>query len=102
LQNAGFDVKYHRSHPAIRDRINAVNSALCSSTGERKLVIDPKCSNVIKGLEGQTYKTGTQIPDKDSGLDHMNDAVGYGVEYILPVRKDAAPYVPRVWGHKIS
>ena len=28
-------------------------------------------------LAGLTYKEGTSIPDKKSGLDHMADALGY-------------------------
>jgi hypothetical protein len=101
LENAGFTVKYHRTHPAVRDRINAVNSALLSSTGERKLWIDPGCRRVIECLERQTYKEGTQIPDKDAGYDHMNDAIGYGIEYLMPVRRDITPSPPQRWGHAV-
>ena len=101
LENAGFTVKYHRAHPPVRDRINAVNSALCSSTGERRLRIDPKCKNVIKCLERQTYKEGTQVPDKDAGFDHMNDAVGYGIEFLMPVRKDTAAPPAGRWTHAV-
>jgi hypothetical protein len=42
LQNAGFAVKVRNSHPAIRDRINSVNSRLRSTTGVRALFVDPK------------------------------------------------------------
>lgn len=101
LENAGFTVKYHRTHPPVRDRINAVNSALLSSTGERKLWIDPGCRRVIECLERQTYKEGTQIPDKDAGYDHMNDAIGYGIEYLMPVRRDITPSPPQRWGHAV-
>lgn len=99
LENAGFTVKYHRQHPPVRDRINAVNSALCSSTGERRLWIDPKCKKVRECLERQTYKEGTQVPDKDEGYDHMNDAIGYGVEYLMPVRKDIIAAPTGRWSH---
>ena len=102
LENARFTVKYHRSHPPVRDRINAVNSALCSSTGEIKLRIDPRCRRVLECLERQTYKEGTQIPDKDAGYDHMNDAIGYGIEYLMPVRRDIVQVAPRSWGHRIT
>lgn len=96
LQNAGFAVKVRNSHPAIRDRINSVNSRLCSSTGERKLFVDPKCKQVIAGLERQTYKEGTSQPNKD-GYDHMNDALGYLVEYLYPIRKQREIDQPVRW-----
>ena len=103
LENAKFRVFYHRNHPAVRDRINAVNAALLSADETTTLWIDPKCRTVIECLEKQLYKEGTQIPDKDAGYDHMNDAIGYGVEYLRPVRKEREPVAqPRGWGHQSS
>lgn len=96
LQNAGFAVKVRNSHPAIRDRINSVNSRLCSSRGERKLFVDSKCKQTIAGLERQTYKEGTSQPNKD-GYDHMNDALGYLVEYLYPIRKQREIEQPVRW-----
>jgi hypothetical protein len=104
LSNAGFVVKAPRSHTPVRDRINAVNSRLCSSSGIRHLIIDPKCKYTIEGLERQVYKEGTSQPDKDGGYDHMNDALGYMTDYLFPVRKDIDPdlLLPQRWGHKIG
>lgn len=99
LENAGFVVKYKRKHPAVRDRINAVNSLLCNSHKERRLLFDPKCKHTIKSFRQQTYKDGTRIPDKDSGWDHATDAVGYGVEFLFPVNKEILDYNPnQQWG----
>jgi hypothetical protein len=98
LQNAGFLVKYRNSHPAVRDRINAVNSLLKNTNGEVRLWIDPRCRRVIECLEKQTYKESTQIPDKDLGFDHMNDAIGYGVEFLFPIRREVAQVAePQPW-----
>lgn len=96
LQNAGFTIKVKNSHPAIRDRINAVNSRLKSGDG-RHLFIDPKCKHMIKSLERQTYKEGTSQPDKESGYDHMNDALGYLVEYLYPVKRLNNIQQPERW-----
>jgi hypothetical protein len=103
LNNAGFVVKAPRVHTPVRDRINAVNSRLCSSTGIRHLIVDPKCKYTIEGLERQTYKEGSSQPDKDSGYDHMNDALGYMVDYLFPVRRDIDPslLIPQRWGHRV-
>lgn len=96
LQNAGFAVKAKKSHALVRDRINAVNSRLLSSNGQRKLFFSPKCKQTIKSLERQTYKEGTSIPNKD-GFDHMNDALGYLVEYLFPVRTEYDTPQPTRW-----
>ena len=97
LQNAGFAVKVRNSHPAIRDRINSVNSRLRSTTGVRALFVDPKCKQTIASLERQTYKEGTSQPNKDDGYDHMNDALGYLVEYLYPIRKQREVEQPVRW-----
>lgn len=100
LQNAGFVVKAPNAHTPVRDRINAVNSRLMDSTGVRHLFISPKCKYTIEGLERHTYKEGTAQPDKDSGYDHMMDALGYMVDYLFPVRRDVDPsaLIPQRWG----
>jgi len=96
LQNAGFSVKVKKQHPLVRDRINAVNSRLLSGNGERHLLISPKCKQTIKSLERQTYKEGTSQPNKD-GFDHMNDALGYLVEYMFPIRTEYDVPQPTRW-----
>lgn len=104
LRNAGFIVKVPHNHTPVRDRINAVNSRLCDSTGIRHIFFDPKVKYTIEGLERQVYKEGTSQPDKDGGYDHMNDALGYMVDYLFPVRRDRDPALtaPQRWGHKIA
>lgn len=97
LQNAGFTVKAKRSHDQVRDRINAVNSRLLSGDGKRHLLIDPACKTTIKSLERQTYKENTGIPDKDSGYDHMNDALGYLIAYLYPIKREMPEYSPTRW-----
>ena len=104
LQNAGLIVKCPNSHTPVRDRINAVNSRLCTSDGIRRLFIHPKCKYTIEGLERQTYKEGTTQPDKDNDYNHMMDALGYMVDYLFPVRRDVDPSLtlPQRWGHALA
>jgi hypothetical protein len=97
LQNAGFMTKAKQSHPAVRDRINAVNSRLKSGSGERHLFFTDKCKQAIKSLERQTYKEGTSQPNKDDGYDHANDALGYMVEYLFPIKTDYKIEQPTRW-----
>ena len=87
LQNAGFITKMPSRHMSIRDRINCVNSKLCNAMGIRGVVIDPKAKNLINSLIRHTYKTGTNLPTKDEGWDHMNDALGYLISFLFPITK---------------
>ena len=81
----------------MRDRINAVNSKLKNVNGKNNLFILKSCKNVIKSLERQIYKEGTHIPDKDSGFDHMNDALGYLIEYLFPLKRNFVPSPVQRW-----
>jgi len=97
LKNFGFDVRCKNTAPLVRDRINAVNSKLKNVNGKNSLFIVQSCKNAIKSIERQIYKEGTHIPDKDSGYDHMNDALGYLVEYNFPLKRNFAPSQPKRW-----
>ena len=90
LQNYGFRVRVRNSHPFVRDRINAVNSRLKNSDGERKLFIHSKCRYLLESLEKMSYKEGTSIPEKGK-YDHATDALGYLCEYLHPVRRTGGP-----------
>ena len=97
LKNFGFDVRCKNTAPLVRDRINAVNSKLKNVAGKSSLFILNTCKNVIKSIERQIYKEGTTIPDKDSGFDHMNDALGYLIEYNYPIRRNFVPTEQKRW-----
>jgi len=102
LQNAGFNCKLRSAHPRIRDRINAVNSALKSTDNHQKLWITPNCKHLIKSLSRMVYKEGTSIPDDSDNLSHSADALGYMIEYTFPITRN---YInnntPATWTMKI-
>ena len=102
LQEAGFIVKAPRKHDPVRDRINAINARLKNANGESRLFIDPRCKKTIASLEKHSYKDGTQIPDKDSGHDHMFDAISYKIAFMWPIKKPQATYTPQTWGARIG
>lgn len=97
LKNAGFEVRSRNTAPLVRDRINSVNAKLKNAKGFNSLFILKSCKNVIKSIERQIYKEGTHIPDKDSGYDHFNDALGYMVEYNFPLKREFNPSPPSRW-----
>jgi len=100
LQNAGFKVKAKFKHTAIRDRVNAVNSRLKDSQGKRYIFVSQSCKTLIKGLQRQIYKENTNIPDKEDGYDHMNDALGYLIDYVKPLTIQAPFRQPERWNIK--
>ena len=100
LQNAGFKVKVKHKHPSIRDRVNAVNAKLKDSKGVRHIFVSKSCKTMIKGLQRQIYKENTNIPDKEQGFDHMNDALGYLIDYIKPLTSNVQFSRPTRWAIK--
>ena len=96
LQNAGFKVNVKMSNPAIRDRINAVNSKLKNSQGIRSLFVDPKYKQIIKSLESMQYKPESNIIDQNEHV-HMADAVGYLIEFLYPVTTNNKTTAPQRW-----
>lgn len=102
LQNAGFTVKCPNSHDSVRDSINSVNSRLRTANKQLYLLIDNKCKYTVESLERHSYRPGTNQPDKESGTDHMSDALRYCVHYMWPVKSDTPIPPPGRWGHKIG
>lgn len=98
LQNAGFVVKSPAKHDPVKDRINALNARLRSAEGVSHLFIDSRCKYTIESLDKHTYKPGSQVPDKDTGYDHMFDALSYCIAFMYPVRRTTAPKTVQRWG----
>jgi hypothetical protein len=62
---------------------------LKDSNGNRHIFVCNNLKVLIKGLSRQIYKENTNIPEKESGFDHMNDALGYMIDYIKPLTTQA-------------
>jgi hypothetical protein len=101
LANRGFVVKAPRKHDPVKDRINAINARFRSADGANYLFISSNCKHTINSLDKHTFKEGTQVPDKDTGYDHMFDAISYMVAYLFPVRRQVQAPPPQNWGHRI-
>ena len=86
LKNAGFSINAPRTNGRVRDRVAAVNKALCDPKGNRVYYVNvEKCPNIALGLEQQAYNTNGE-PDKTSGFDHLNDGVGYFIVRQFPIQ----------------
>jgi hypothetical protein len=85
LKEARCVVRVNSTNPTIRDRVVSVNNAFEKGVLH---VNYRRCREVASCLEKQAYDSNGE-PDKQSGFDHMNDALGYFVAHELPVRKPA-------------
>lgn len=88
LREKGFKrLKFRKKHPAVADRVNAVNRMLRAADGSVRLRVDEKCKHFINALEQTIYKPGSRDVDKSGGTEHSADAGGYCIELEFPVRK---------------
>lgn len=88
MREKGFKrIKCRRKHPAVADRINAVNRMLKAANGTVRFKIDDSCKDLIGSLEQTIYKAGTREVDKKISVEHSADAAGYCIELEYPVRK---------------
>lgn len=73
------------SNPGVRDRIGLVNGRLCSASGERGLVVDPRCKELIRDLQRVRWKADgfgqptSELDKTDRMRTHVSDALGYYV-----------------------
>lgn len=88
LREKGFKrLKFRKKHPAVADRVNAVNRLLKAADGTVRLKVDARCKHFIGALEQTIYKPGSRDVDKSGGTEHSADAGGYCIELEFPVRK---------------
>ena len=87
LRQAGFSICVNSSNPAVKDRINAVDAMTLNAQGERrwKIHID-QCPKLTTAQEQQAWAANGE-PDKTTGHDHLNDAVGYFLVKRWPISR---------------
>ncbi len=74
-----FERRVDRSHPAIKDRQNAVRAKICNAAGERSLYVNPqKAEWCNKGLATVQLKEGSSFQeDQRNDYQHITTAIGY-------------------------
>ena len=91
LRAAGFTVWAQSKNPAVRDRVASVCRLIHNQGVRRIFVRTDTCPSIVEGLEQQSYdKNGD--PDKSSGFDHLNDALGYPITYKYPIHRGATRF----------
>ena len=79
LKQYGIEVVAPKAPWSVKDRLQATNFLICNAEQQRRYFIHPRCKNTIKGLRSVTFKEGSDdfIIDKDPGLEHWTDSLGY-------------------------
>jgi hypothetical protein len=94
LREAGLLVRANHSNPVVRDRVNAVNALILNDKGERRLLVNTHlCPVLTEALEQQAYDKNGE-PDKTTGHDHPNDAIGYRIATDWPIVRRTATVTP--------
>ena len=90
LKQAGFQIRVNPANPAVKDRINAVDAMTLNAEGKRRwLVNTDACPDLTEAQEQQAWDKHGE-PDKKTGHDHPNDAVGYFLVKRWPVTRPPA------------
>ena len=84
------------AHPAVKERVNAMNAMLLNHSGERRMFIDPRCKELIADLEEVAWRedaSGNQTAELDKRnpkRTHVSDALGYLVEAEFGLKQKGA------------
>lgn len=90
LKDAGFTVEVGSVNPSVKDRVNAVNAVTLNAEGARRWKVNTdQCPALTEAQEQQAWAPSGE-PDKTTGHDHPNDAVGYFLVRRYPIVKRVA------------
>jgi hypothetical protein len=83
IRSFGATVIAPNKAPHVADSLNNMNTMMCNGAGQRRVYIDPSCTQLIKDLDTWVYEESggdsnkNSRPDKKSGNDHLPDALKY-------------------------
>lgn len=91
-----FTRKVKKSHPAIKDRQNAVRAKIMTADGRVSLFVNPERAPYChKGLSTvQLQKGSTFQEDQTNEYQHITTAIGYCVDYEWPI--NSAIIAPKI------
>jgi len=92
-----FQRRVAKSHPAIKDRQNAVRAKIKTASGDVSLYVNPKTAPWChKGLATVQLQQGSSFQeDQKNDTQHITTAIGYCVAYEWPVDKQPMARGPR-------
>jgi PBSX family phage terminase large subunit len=78
-----ISMRKNTANPAIRDRVNTVNTMLKSASGARNIFIHPKCRELLKDLRQVKWRRDSSgnptgdLDKSDQQRTHVSDALSY-------------------------
>lgn len=94
LRSAGLTVRVDASNPRVKDRVNSLDAMTLNDVGHRRLKVNTdRCPKLTEALEQQAWGEDGE-PDKSSGHDHPNDALGYFVWSRWPLIRKPVTTLP--------
>ncbi|BDQ01937.1 MAG: hypothetical protein KatS3mg036_0491 [Ignavibacterium sp.] len=84
LRQTGLNrIVENNRNPDRLKRYAIVNATLQNALGQRRLLIDSRCTETIRELRELSFKPGTDRPDdKNNEVGHRTDALGYALTYL--------------------
>jgi phage terminase large subunit len=85
------------ANPAVRDRVTAVCSSLLDASGDRKILVDPRCRELIQDFEEIAWMRDSRgnsqddIDKRDPKRTHVSDAFGYFIYDELGIYEKGGP-----------
>lgn len=97
LRQHGYtNLKHPHANCFIRDRYASVNGMLRNANGHNRLFINSKCRHLIRDLEQESYKQGSNLRDDSTtaakARGHITDALGYGIHYLFRIESSFTAY----------
>lgn len=92
MYRAPCRLKVPESNPPVKDRLNAVNRLFKDEFGEVRILVDPRCRELIADFEGVLTDRQGKIKKTNDRKDpyyrrsHTSDATGYWLAWEEPVR----------------
>jgi PBSX family phage terminase large subunit len=91
-----IDIKKH--NPPIIERIQAFNNMVLNDTGQRNIIVSPKCEKLLYNIDNLKFKPGTSQIDtptfqqlkqdkQTKFLGHIFDAASYLVDFYFGVKR---------------
>jgi hypothetical protein len=85
IPHFSYSIRSNSVNPAVRDRVNCVNSRLRNAAGDARLFIDPRCRELIRDLDEVAWRK-SDIDKSNPARTHSSDALGYFIAQAFPLR----------------
>ncbi|MBT2333611.1 terminase family protein [Variovorax paradoxus] len=94
LKAAGLTLSVNPSNPAVMDRVLTVDAMTLNAEGARRWKVNTDACPVLTEAQEQQAWGANGEPDKSTGHDHPNDAIGYFLVKRYPIVKRTAEVTP--------